>query len=334
MATAPWRVWLMLAAPLLAGACVAPSGSGYHFADIPPRWEMRNSPVPVPRPVMKPPPPAPPAIVARAAQDVPAIARQGAITVRPGDTLYALSRRSGHDVGDLIAANGLQAPYRLHPGQRLRLPVARWHVVARGETGYGISRAYGIDVASLMRMNDIGPPYHLSVGQKLRLPAVAWAEAKARPQPAPQAVAADFAPADAVVALKASGAGFAWPVEGRVVSRFGPKEGGFHNDGINIAAPRGAPVRAARDGDVVYAGAGLKGFGNLILIRHSFGWITAYAHNELLLVAKGARVRQGELIARAGATGAAASPQLHFEIREGRRAVNPEQYLPRLVSMK
>lgn len=319
---------------------MAPSGSGYHFADIPPRWEMRNSPQPVPRPKLKPPPPAPPAFAARQPAVAAKLARgSGSLTVRPGDTLYALARRSGHGVRDLIAANDLEPPYILRPGQRLRTPAARWHIVARGETGYAISRAYGVDVATLMRVNGIGPPYRLAVGQKLRLPAGAAASASAMASaptasPEPAARPSDFAPAEAVVPLAASGKGFAWPVQGQVISRFGPKQGGFHNDGINIAAERGAPVRAARDGEVVYAGAGLRGFGNLILIRHRFGWITAYAHNELLLVARGAQVRQGELIARVGATGSVNRPQLHFEIRQGRRAVNPEQYLPRLVSMQ
>jgi len=315
---------------------MACAGPAYHYADIPPRWDVRNSPVPVPRPALKPPVPQPAISVAPAASV--RLAGSGRVTVRRGDTLYAIARRSGHEVGDLVALNGLDPPYTLHPGDVLRLPMARYHVVARGETGYAISRRYGVDVASLMRINHIRPPYRLHAGQKLRLPALAWAVAQQRPppadpEPAAPAVAA-YAPADGVVALKASANGFAWPLSGRILSRFGPKPGGLHNDGINIAATRGAPVRAARAGTVVYAGAGLKGFGNLILIRHAYGWMTAYAHNELILVAKGQSVRQGELIARAGATGSVGTPQLHFEIRQGRRAVDPERYLPRLVSMK
>jgi murein DD-endopeptidase MepM/ murein hydrolase activator NlpD len=123
------------------------------------------------------------------------------------------------------------------------------------------------------------------------------------------------------------GPSFSWPLRGAIVSSFGSKKGGEHNDGINIAARRGAPVRAAEDGIVVYAGNELRGFGNLVLIRHADGWTTAYAHNETLLVKRGDRVRRGQVIAKAGSSGSVATPQLHFEIRRGRRAVDPAEYL-------
>jgi murein DD-endopeptidase MepM/ murein hydrolase activator NlpD len=120
---------------------------------------------------------------------------------------------------------------------------------------------------------------------------------------------------------------FIWPVSGRVVSGYGPKGEGLHNDGINISAPRGAQVRAAGAGVVAYAGNELRGFGNLLLIRHAGGWVTAYAHNAKLLVRRGQKVSQGQLIARVGSTGSVIKPQLHFEIRRGRRAINPARQL-------
>ena len=103
--------------------------------------------------------------------------------------------------------------------------------------------------------------------------------------------------------------------------------GGRNNDGINIQAAQGSTVRSADAGTVVYAGNELKGFGNLILVRHSGGWITAYAHNQKLLVKKGQKVKRGEKIATVGATGGVNKPQLHFEVRAGKKAVNPLQYL-------
>jgi murein DD-endopeptidase MepM/ murein hydrolase activator NlpD len=134
-------------------------------------------------------------------------------------------------------------------------------------------------------------------------------------------------PAQAPVAIpepEPRGSGkFLWPVNGKVVSPFGPKEGGLHNDGINISAPLGTPVRAAENGSVVYAGNELRGFGNLLLIRHSDGWVSAYAHCEALLVKRGDQVRRGQVIARVGQTGAVSSPQLHFELRKGAQAVDP-----------
>lgn len=116
-------------------------------------------------------------------------------------------------------------------------------------------------------------------------------------------------------------------MRGTVISKFGVIAKGRNNDGINIKAPLGAAVKAADAGTIAYAGNELKGFGNLILIKHSGGWITAYAHNDRLLVRKGQKVRKGEKIATVGSTGGVSSPQLHFEIRAGKKAVNPLSYL-------
>lgn len=125
---------------------------------------------------------------------------------------------------------------------------------------------------------------------------------------------------------------FSWPLLGRLVSGYGPKAGGLHNDGINIAAPKGSPVRAAERGIVAYAGNELRGFGNLLLIRHSDGWMTAYAHLDRLLIGRGEVVDAGATIGTVGSTGSVDSPQLHFEIRRGSRALDPMLYLPRQTS--
>jgi murein DD-endopeptidase MepM/ murein hydrolase activator NlpD len=114
---------------------------------------------------------------------------------------------------------------------------------------------------------------------------------------------------------------------------FGPREGGFHNDGINIAAPAGTPVRAAGNGVVVYAGNQLQGFGNMLLIKHSGGWMTAYAHNSRLMVSRGDAVRRGQKIAQVGRSGNVIRPQLHFELRRGNRAVDPRRYLVRYAML-
>jgi murein DD-endopeptidase MepM/ murein hydrolase activator NlpD len=123
------------------------------------------------------------------------------------------------------------------------------------------------------------------------------------------------------------GGRFLWPVRGAVVSDFGSKPGGLQNDGINIAAPRGTAIRAAEAGVVVYAGNELRGFGNLLLVKHRDGWVTAYAHAEELLVRRGEQVKRGQVIAKVGATGNVSSPQLHFEVRKGSRPLNPRDYL-------
>lgn len=139
---------------------------------------------------------------------------------------------------------------------------------------------------------------------------------------APQRFAAD----------KSESSTFIWPAEGRIVSRFGPKQNGLVNDGINIEAGEGEPIWAAAQGEVVYAGNELKGYGKMMILRHAGGWMTAYAHASDMLVAKGDRVEQGDLIGYVGKTGAVNTAQLHFGIREGKKPVDPETLLPRRVA--
>jgi murein DD-endopeptidase MepM/ murein hydrolase activator NlpD len=149
-------------------------------------------------------------------------------------------------------------------------------------------------------------------------------------QPVVAAPAPDPETPASTVSGPAAGSGkgaFAWPVQGKVISAFGSSKDGTKNDGINIAAPSGAPVVAAADGVVAYAGNELRGFGNMILIRHDGGYVTAYAHNASLLVKKGDKVKRGQTIARVGATGAVFGPQVHFEIRKGTQPVDPMTFL-------
>jgi len=120
---------------------------------------------------------------------------------------------------------------------------------------------------------------------------------------------------------------FRWPARGSILSEFGPKPGGLHNDGINISAAKGSSVVAAENGVVAYAGNELRGFGNLLLIRHADGWMTAYAHLDDMLVDRGAKVTRGQKIGTVGSSGSVSAPQLHFELRRGSRAVDPREYL-------
>jgi murein DD-endopeptidase MepM/ murein hydrolase activator NlpD len=124
-----------------------------------------------------------------------------------------------------------------------------------------------------------------------------------------------------------SGNSFRWPVQGRIISEFGTKPDGGHNDGIDLAVPQGTSVKAAENGVVAYAGDELKPYGNLILIRHSNNWVSAYAHNEELMVKRGDKVRRGQVIAKAGKTGAASQPLVHFELRKGSRPIDPTKYM-------
>ena len=120
---------------------------------------------------------------------------------------------------------------------------------------------------------------------------------------------------------------FRWPVKGRVIAGFGKRPNGTENDGINLAVPEGTPIKAADDGVVAYAGNELKGYGNLVLIRHANGFVSAYANASELLVKRGDTIKRGQVIAHAGQTGNVTSPQLHFEIRKGSTPVDPAKYL-------
>lgn len=286
-------------------------------------------------------------------QPVPA---SGVHIVTKKQTVYAISRLYGVPVRSLLIINKLEPPYILALGQKIKVPAQRTHLVSKGDTVYSISRRYDVSRKELMRLNGVGTPFTIKIGQTLLLPAtqaavttVAAADggegdrsndppaaaAPSRPAPSPESQIAIAPPRQVIVPPSTniprpkglSRGGFMWPISGRVISRFGPKRGGLHNDGINIAAPRGTPILAAQNGVVAYRGNELRGFGNLILIKHAKGYMTAYAHTDKILVKRGQRVSRGQTIAKVGSSGNVAKPQLHFEIRKGRRAVNPGKYL-------
>lgn len=241
--------------------------------------------------------------------------------------------------------------------QAIVTPQGRFHVVQPGDTGIAIARAYGVKWDELIALNNLTEPFLLRAGQRLRLsPApISVAQAPPRTQQAPaqsleeRARAFDISIDDvmtggqpaangpartaetekptALPTLAGGAPRFRWPLPGLIVSGFGPKPGGRFNDGVNLKANAGEPVRAAGDGVVAYAGDAIAGFGNLILVKHAGGWVSAYGHNEALLVNRGARVKAGEVIARAGQTGAVNEPQLHFELRQGRTPVDPARVI-------
>ena len=223
-----------------------------------------------------------------------------------------------------------------------------------------IARHNHMPVAELARANRLAPGAKLKVGMKITVPAKA-AAVVAQPAAAAVAAAPAAAPAPAVHVAEAAPAGpiqkanlavatttpqeavvkpavqkaeatgalptFRWPVRGRVIAAYGAKTNGKSNDGINVAVPEGTPVKAAEDGVVAYSGNELKGYGNLILVRHANGYVTAYAHASELLVKRGDTIKRGQVIAKSGQSGEVASPQLHFEIRKGSTPVDPLHFL-------
>ncbi len=194
------------------------------------------------------------------------------------------------------------------------------HRVRPGENLYRISKAYGIDYKRLARINRIPPPYHVRAGQRIFIPG-----AKRQLPVAvitPRAVSAKPPQRH----YEPRSRGLLWPVSGRVTSGFGPRPPG-HHDGIDIAAPKGTPVRAAGAGRVIFSDR-LSGYGNVIILEHDGGLTTVYAHNARNLVPTGARVERGQRIATVGDSGRASEPHLHFEVRKDNVARNPLFYLP------
>ena len=272
-----------------------------------------------------------------------------AVRVGKGDTVYSIARRHKVSPREIIEANNLRPPYELQIGQRLVLPRGTIHTVRSGEYLALIGKRYGVDAFSIARINGIPAPYTIYPGQQLRIPRGGTAQVATVPQSntnragtsAPRAPQPTAAPRQTVTPTQSSPppqkttvgqppsrtGQFSWPLKGRVISNYGPKEKGLHNDGINIEAPRGTDVRAAENGVVAYAGNEIRGFGNLLLIKHEGGWVTAYAHNDQLLVNRGDQVKRGQVISKVGATGSVTSPQLHFELRRGSNAVDPKKYL-------
>ena len=279
------------------------------------------------------------------------------ISIRRGDTLYGIAKRYGIPIRKLIEVNRLRPPYMIYPGSKLKRPKIKFHISRAGETAYGIARRYKINMGTLVRINRIRPPYRLRQGQRLRLPDPllktsqtrgAWREKTAFSnrrkigilnspskvklhRPKNYQKWRGTAPRSSTNATQSGRKNFLWPVKGRVIVGFGPRKGGFHNDGINILARAGTPVRSAEKGKVIYVGNQLQGFGNLVLIKHSDGWISAYAHGSSVLVKRGSLVRRGQVIAKVGRTGNVDRPQLHFELRRGDEAVDPRNYLVRFA---
>jgi murein DD-endopeptidase MepM/ murein hydrolase activator NlpD len=274
--------------------------------------------------------PAPAAVPAeRVAAPVDDSGWMGAYTVERGDSLYAIARKHNVRLNELERVNKITDPRRVRPGTVLKVPQA----------GDAPRVAAAPATPPSARSESASAPFVEPTIINARTRVAALGSDASNPpsgpavdtSPTPAPAATDVPVRDAAVATPkaaAPTAKFRWPARGKIISSFGPQSRG-HNDGINIALPRGAEVYAAEAGVVTYAGDGVQGYGNLLLIRHDGGWITAYAHNDTLAVKSGETVRRGQVIAKAGATGSVDTPQLHFEIRQGTKPVDPIQHLER-----
>ena len=277
----------------------------------------------------------------RVAGPVPAPAGNNSHVVAPGETIYSLGRRYQLTPMAIAKANNVGLNHHLKVGDRIVIP------------GQGSAPRLAMPAQQPAPVAQPAQPTSRTAAkqpvqaapaqvpqQQPAAPKVAQVK-PAQPQPAQPKVAQNTTPTANLVAPAAdplpeptptgttggSNTSFRWPVKGRVIQGFGPKSGGGQNDGINVAVPEGTPIKAAEDGVVAYAGSELKGYGNLVLVRHSNGFVTAYAHASELNVKKGETIKRGQVIGKAGQTGNVSSPQLHFEVRKGATPVDPTQYL-------
>lgn len=255
----------------------------------------------------------------------------GVHTVNDGDTLWSISNRYKVTMQDVIRLNDLYAPYALNVNQRLTLPPPNTYRVRKGDTIFNIARTFNVSIAQIAHQNNIGQPYTIHEGDILHLPSpYGLREPQQIVRSAGRKPARKATQQTVYDVPKRSGSKFDWPVNGKIASSYGPKEGGLHNDGINILAKRGTPVKVAENGVVVYTGSELKGYGNLVLVKHEDRWMTAYAHLEDTLIKKGQTIKRGQTLGTVGSSGNVSTPQLHFEVRRGVNAVNPKAYLARL----
>ncbi|ODT98689.1 MAG: hypothetical protein ABS83_03940 [Rhodospirillales bacterium SCN 65-16] len=234
--------------------------------------------------------------------------------VKDKDTVESLSQRYGVSTQTIIDRNDLKQPYTLKAGQTLQMPGARF-----------VADNVGTAAAATTQTAAANPS---APGPVKREALAAPGQSEAPRSAAPAGEPTPLAPAARSVTVPATPpARMVWPVNGKVVSKYGTS-GGQKNDGIDIAAAKGATVKAADNGKVVYAGNEVAKMGNLLLVEHSGGYITAYGNNESLLVKKGDTVKKGQAIAKVGNSGGTAEPQLHFEVRRSGKTVDPTTVLP------
>ncbi|WP_027579073.1 peptidoglycan DD-metalloendopeptidase family protein [Bradyrhizobium sp. Ai1a-2] len=265
----------------------------------------------IPRPAAVAAAPAP-AVAPPASKPVAVAATAGRVHyVNKGDTLHSIARQHHIPPAELAKANHLDLSAKLSLGMKLTIPGTK--TAAAAPAAPAVAAAPAAPAAPAPKVVATAQPQ----AARLVQPAVNVEQ----PTPAPEPAAVK--PSETTSSLPT----FRWPARGKVITGYGAKTNGKSNDGINLAVPEGTPVKAAEDGVVAYSGNELKGYGNLILVRHSNGYVTAYAHASELLVKRGDTIKRGQVIAKSGQSGEVSSPQLHFEIRKGSSPVDPLQFL-------
>jgi murein DD-endopeptidase MepM/ murein hydrolase activator NlpD len=262
----------------------------------------------------------------------------GVILVMPGDTVYTIANRYQVTPKRIIVGNNLAPPYDLTGVTTLSVPKPRQHIIQQNETLESIAKRYKVTTEELISLNNLIEPYTLRKGMAIAIPRdldfssldlPATDEVAVLPEQPVTGTASipESSLKTTTVTYSEAAPAFTWPVNGQIIEPFGVTAKGVQNDGVNIAANEGADVRASHKGEVAFVGSGLKAFGNLVLVKHDDGWITAYAHLSEVTVQEGDFLDRGDILGKVGMTGRVDSPQLHFEIRKARNPVNPQDYL-------
>lgn len=243
------------------------------------------------------------------------------IVVKAGDNLHKIAKESNSDIKNLINRNNLTAPFILPVGKKLYIPIPNFHIVKKGESLFAIASKNNISIAKLAEKNNLKKPFIINSGQKLIVGKnIQISHRKDKPHIKARKI-------DKIHHKSIKKASFAWPTQGKIISSFGPKRGGLYNDGINIAAQKGSSVKSSQQGVVAYVGDELKGYGNLIIIKHSNKMITAYGHLNKSIVKRGDKVEKQQVIAYVGSSGNVNRSQLYFGLRKGKDPINPQKYL-------
>lgn len=255
--------------------------------------------------------------------------------VKKGDTLYFIAYVTNKDVNDLVSYNKLSAPYTIHPGQKLKLWRPSYSAPAYGKSTVAAA-AVAAPAAASTTSSAASNPKIIPKPSKSSKPSPAQTTTKVVKKDSPKKVEQskskeyvgskgkqNVTPTTKPTSDKVSK--WLWPTKGRVIKNFSVGEQG--NKGIDIAGQRGQPIVSTAGGTVVYSGNALRGYGNLVIVKHNDNYLSAYAHNDRLLVSEGQSVKPGQKIATMGSSGAS-SVRLHFEIRYQGKSVNPKRYLP------
>jgi len=257
-----------------------------------------------------------------------------------GDTLYSIAWEIGQDYRTVARWNNIRSPYLIRPGQRLKIKsgaknvsreasqvksYANYHKVVSGDTIYSLARTAGVSVKKLAAWNKIDPPYTIKPGQKLRISEPSGRSGKTRSSKTKRKPGRNSKKtSSSKTVVRSSVKSWGWPAKGKITRRFGQGR----SKGLEISGKKGQPIFAAAAGKVVYQGSGLRGYGNLVIIKHNEEFLSAYAHCDRIVVKEGDVIKKGQRIATMGNTGTD-TVKLHFEIRYRGRPVDPEKYLRR-----